>query len=71
MRESQVATCEPFLLEALYSAQSPSDYRRLQTAFGALPRASSPAGLLAATLAAQEVLALTPAFPTEARPLIS
>lgn len=60
VRDGQVAVCEPFLLEALYSARSNTDYRHLQATLVALPRASSPAGVLGTALAAQAALAQTP-----------
>lgn len=41
VRQGEVCTCEPFLLEALYSAREDDGYRRLAGQLEALPRVAS------------------------------
>lgn len=57
VRTDEVLTCEPFLLEALYSARDGSDYGRLAERLGALPRVSSGPATLRLALEAQAELA--------------
>lgn len=69
VREGEVCTCEPFLLEALYSAREDDGYRRLAGQLGALPQVRSGPATMRRALAAQAELASTPGVSHRVKPI--
>jgi predicted nucleic acid-binding protein len=69
VRAGDVLGCEPFLLEALYSARDGGDHARLAERLGALPRATSGPAVLRLALEAQAELARTPAVSHRVKPV--
>ncbi|MCP9488892.1 MAG: PIN domain-containing protein [Solirubrobacteraceae bacterium MAG38_C4-C5] len=69
VRQAEVCTCEPFLLEALYSAREDEGYRRLAAQLAALPRVSGGPATMRRALAAQAELASTPGVSHRVKPI--
>jgi predicted nucleic acid-binding protein len=69
VRRGEVCTCEPFLLEALYSAREDEGYRRLAGQLEALPRVPSGPATMRRALAAQAELASTPGVSHRVKPI--
>lgn len=68
-RAGEVLVCEPFLLEALYSARDGRDYKRLASILTALPQPSSGPATLRLALQAQAELAQTPGVSHRVKPV--
>ena len=69
VREGDVWTCEPFLLEALYSSRDGEDYRDLSETLAVLPRAPSGPAILRLALDAQAQLAQAPGVSHRVKPV--
>ncbi len=69
VRAKEVLACEPFLLEALYSARDGHDYARLTDRLLALPRAAGGPSTLRLALQAQGELARTPDVSHRVKPV--
>jgi hypothetical protein len=57
MREEQIATCAPFLLEAGFSARSVGDHLQIMDRLGKLPHVAIDGGVESSALRAQRDLA--------------
>jgi predicted nucleic acid-binding protein len=69
VRAGAVLACEPFLLEALYSARDGGDYACLASRLAALPRATSGPATLRLALETQAELAQTPSVSHRVKPV--
>jgi len=69
VRADDVLACEPFLLEALYSARDGRDYAHLAERLGALPRPPSGPASLRLALEAQAELARVPGVSHRVKPV--
>jgi predicted nucleic acid-binding protein len=69
VRDGDVLACEPFLLEALYSARDAVDHARLHKHLATLPFAASAASTLPLALASQARLARTPGVSHRVKPI--
>ncbi len=69
VRAGDVLACEPFLLEALYSARGGDDYFRLAERLTALPRVTSGPATLRRALEAQVELARAPDVSHRVKPI--
>jgi len=69
VRAGDVLACEPFLLEALYSARDGDDYAHLVERLTVLPLASSGPTVLRRALDAQAKLASTPGISHRVKPV--
>lgn len=69
VRANEVLTCEPFLLEALYSTRNGSDYDRLEKRLASLPEVASDPSTLRLALEAQADLARAPAVSHRVKPV--
>lgn len=69
VRADEVMTCEPFLLEALYSARDGRDYVRLSERLRALPTARAGPATLRLALDAQAELAQVPGVSHRVKPV--
>ncbi len=69
VRANEVLICEPFLLEALYSARDGNNYARLAERLEALPSVVGGPSTLLLALEAQAELARAPAVSHRVRPV--
>lgn len=69
VRRGEVIVCEPFLLEALYSARDGGDHARLSKHLAVLPFAASEAGTLRRALDAQARLAQSAGVSHRVKPI--
>lgn len=69
VREGSVLICEPFRLEALYSARDSAEYSRLLEILDALPQAPSGPATLRIALGGQLALAQEPSVSHRVKPI--
>ncbi len=69
VRAGEVLACEPFLLEALYSARDGVDYAGLASRLAALPQAASGPATLRLALETQSELARTAGVSHRVKPV--
>jgi predicted nucleic acid-binding protein len=69
VRAGEVLVCEPFMLEALYSARDGADHARLSAHLGALPFAASGPRTLRLALDVQARLAQTRGISHRVKPI--
>lgn len=68
VREGSILICEPFRLEALYSARDTAEYERLLEILDALPQAPSGPATLRLALSGQLALAQEPSVSHRVKP---